>query len=50
MVQAFETEEQRVVGFMAGITDPVQSAFIPLLEVLHQGQGIGTEVMRRMVR
>jgi GNAT superfamily N-acetyltransferase len=33
------------------VGDGVLSAFVPLLEVLpaHQGQGIGTELVRRML-
>lgn len=40
-----------VVGFVTALSDRVQSAFIPLLEVLPacRGQGIGTELMRRML-
>ncbi len=41
----------RVVGFVTAISDGVLSACIPLLEVLpeYQGQGIGTELMRRLL-
>jgi ribosomal protein S18 acetylase RimI-like enzyme len=41
----------RVVGFVTAVGDGVLSAFIPLLEVLpaYQGQGIGTELLRRML-
>jgi ribosomal protein S18 acetylase RimI-like enzyme len=41
----------RVVGFVTAISDGVLSAFIPMLEVLPecQGQGIGTELMSRML-
>ena len=40
-----------MVGFVTAITDHVQSAFIPLLEVLpeYQNQGIGTELVNRML-
>ena len=40
-----------VVGFVNMISDGVLTAFIPWLEVLpeFQGQGIGTELMRRIV-
>ena len=40
-----------VVGFATAISDGVLSAFIPLLEVLpeHQGRGIGTELVRRLL-
>jgi GNAT superfamily N-acetyltransferase len=41
----------RVVGFVTAISDGVLSACIPLLEVVpgYQGQGIGTELMRRLL-
>lgn len=40
-----------VVGFITAISDGVCSAYIPLLEVLpaYQGQGIGSELVRRML-
>ncbi len=40
-----------MVGFINAISDGVLSAYIPLLEVLpaYQGQGIGTELARRML-
>ena len=43
--------EGRAVGFISALTDGVNSSFIPLLEVLPewQGQGIGSELMRRML-
>ncbi|MAU12172.1 MAG: GNAT family N-acetyltransferase [Anaerolineaceae bacterium] len=42
---------ERVVGFVSAISDGVLSAFIPTIEVLpdYQGQGIGSELMRRML-
>lgn len=42
----------RVVGFVNAISDNVLSAYIPLLEVLpdYRSQGIGTELVRRMLR
>jgi ribosomal protein S18 acetylase RimI-like enzyme len=48
---AINTETGNVVGFMNAISDGVLSAFIPLLEVLpeYQGQGIGSELARRML-
>jgi ribosomal protein S18 acetylase RimI-like enzyme len=48
---AFDEELDRVVGFITAISDGLLSAYIPLLEVLpsHQGRGIGTELMRRML-
>ena len=41
----------RIVGFVTAISDGVVSAFVPLLEVLpaYQAQGIGTELMRRVL-
>jgi ribosomal protein S18 acetylase RimI-like enzyme len=41
----------RVIGFVTAISDGILCAYIPLLEVLpsHQHQGIGSELMRRML-
>ena len=52
VVLARDGEAGQVVGFVTAISDGVLSAFIPLLEVLPewQGQGIGTELVRRMLR
>ena len=51
VVLARDSEGGRVVGFTTAISDGVLSAFIPLLEVLpeRQGQGIGSELVRRML-
>ena len=51
VVLAIDTEAARVVGFVTALTDGVQAAFVPLLEVLpgSQGRGIGSELMRRML-
>lgn len=40
-----------VVGFITAISDLVSCAYIPHLEVLpaYQGQGIGSELVRRMI-
>ena len=42
---------QRIVGFISALSDGLGCAFIPLFEVLpdYQKQGIGTELMRRML-
>ena len=42
---------ERVVGFATAISDGVLSAYVPLLEVLpsYQGEGIGSELMRRLL-
>jgi len=52
VVLAIDDEIGDIVGFVTAITDGVLSAFIPLLEVLsaYRGQGIGTELMRRMLK
>jgi len=51
IVLAVDTETHRVVGFITALTDKVQSAFIPLLEVLpdYRKQGIGTALVSRML-
>ena len=40
-----------VVGFISAVSDGVSCAYIPHLEVLpaYQGQGIGSELVRRML-
>ncbi len=44
-------DETHVVGYITAITDGVLAAYIPHLEVLpdYQGQGIGSELVRRML-
>jgi ribosomal protein S18 acetylase RimI-like enzyme len=51
VVLALEVETGQVVGFITALTDGVQSAFIPLLEVLpaYQRRGIGQSLMREML-
>lgn len=48
---AWDAEAAAVVGFITALTDGVLAAYIPLLEVLpaYQGQGIGSELARRMI-
>lgn len=48
---AMDQTSGKVVGFITAISDGVLAAYIPLLEVLpaYQGQGIGTELTRRML-
>jgi ribosomal protein S18 acetylase RimI-like enzyme len=48
---AIDTENSQVVGFITALSDGVSAAYIPHLEVLpqYQGQGIGTELVRRML-
>ncbi len=47
---AIDDDTDTVVGFISAISDGVHAAYIPLLEVLepYQGQGIGSELARRM--
>lgn len=44
-------DHERCVGFINALSDGVFCAYLPLLEVLpeYQGQGIGTELLQRMV-
>ena len=51
VVLAIDERSERVVGFVTALTDGVQAAFIPLLEVLpdYRGCGIGSELMRRVL-
>jgi ribosomal protein S18 acetylase RimI-like enzyme len=51
IVLAFDRQQNKVIGFITALSDGVQVAFIPLLEVLpnHQGQGIGSELLKRML-
>jgi ribosomal protein S18 acetylase RimI-like enzyme len=44
-------DDGTVVGFITAVSDHVSCAYIPHLEVLsaYQGQGIGRELLRRMV-
>lgn len=50
-ILAVDETTEAVVGFITATSDHVLSAYIPLLEVLpdHQGQGIGSELVRRML-
>jgi ribosomal protein S18 acetylase RimI-like enzyme len=52
VVLAIETDNGRVVGFVTAISDILQSALIPFLEVLPQyrKQRIGTALVSRMLR
>ncbi len=51
IVLALDEANGQVVGFVTALTDSVQAAFIPLLEVLpaYQDRGIGSELMRRVL-
>ncbi len=50
-VVALDSTTGRAVGFITAISDGVLTAFVPWLEVLpdYQGQGIGTQLLRRML-
>ena len=52
VVLAFNPDAKRVVGFVTALSDGIQAAFIPLLEVLpeYRNKGIGTALMREMLR
>ncbi len=52
IVLAIDEASGQVVGFITAITDGVLSAYIPFLEVRPavQGQGIGRELVRRMLK
>jgi GNAT superfamily N-acetyltransferase len=51
VVLAIDDETEVVIGFVTAVSDRILAAYIPLLEVLpaYQGQGVGTELMRRML-
>ena len=51
VVLAVDRSTNKVVGFITAITDFVQSAFIPLLEVLpeYRNQGIGRSLVKQML-
>jgi GNAT superfamily N-acetyltransferase len=50
VVLAQESVTQQIIGYITAISDGVSSAYIPHLEVHPdwRGQGIGTELVRRM--
>ncbi len=52
VIVAVDVEPDRAVGFVTAISDGVLSAYVPLLEVLPecQGKGIGSELMRRILK
>jgi len=51
-VLAYDTETHRVVGLVNALSDGINFAFVPMLEVLpdYQRRGIGSELMRRILR
>ena len=50
-VLAIDASKKKAVGIITALSDNVNWAFIPYLEVLpeYQKQGIGTELMKRML-
>lgn len=48
---ALDEKKGKIIGFIQVISDGIFSAYIPLLEVLpaYRGQGIGSELVRKMV-
>lgn len=50
-VLAYDNEKLKVVGFINALSDKIQSAFIPMLEVLpeYQHKGIGTNLIKIML-
>ena len=51
VILAIDEDSHKVVGRVNCLSDGIQNAFIPLLEVLPdcQGKGIGTQLMTRML-
>ena len=51
VVLALDDQTGDIIGFITALSDGILAAYIPLLEVLppYQGQGIGSELMRRML-
>lgn len=51
VVLALDDETGNIVGFITALSDGILAAYIPLLEVLpdYQGQGFGSELVRRML-
>jgi ribosomal protein S18 acetylase RimI-like enzyme len=51
IVLALDTETDKVVGYITALTDHVQSAFIPFLEVLpeYQHQGVGSHLVKSLL-
>ncbi len=51
VVLAMDDATGNVIGFITALSDRVLAAYIPHLEVLpaYQGQGIGSELVRRML-
>jgi ribosomal protein S18 acetylase RimI-like enzyme len=48
---AYDDQTDQVVGFVNALSDQVNFAFIPMLEVLpfYQHRGIGTQLMKRVL-
>ncbi len=50
-ILAIDSNKNKVVGFITAITDHVNSAFIPLLEVLqeYKNKGIGSNLVQKIL-
>ncbi|MTI66968.1 MAG: GNAT family N-acetyltransferase [Firmicutes bacterium] len=50
-VLAYDIEKSKVIGFINALSDGINFAFIPMLEVLpkYKNQGIGSNLMKRML-
>lgn len=50
VVLAYDTENSKVIGFVNALSDRVNFAFIPMLEVLpeYQHRGIGSKLVQKM--
>ena len=51
IVLAIDADTKNVVGFITALTDDIQSAYLPLLEVLpdYRRRGIGSELVKRLL-
>lgn len=51
LVLALDKETHQVIGFINALSDEVNFAFVPMLEVLppYQKRGTGSELMRRLL-
>lgn len=48
---AYDTEQKKVIGFVNALSDHVNFAFIPMLEVLplYKNKGIGSQLMKNIL-
>lgn len=50
-VLAYDTEKSKIIGFINALSDEVNFAFIPMLEVLpeYQNRRVGSDLMEKML-